>query len=457
MSTAEDIRAISKSLERVSKRLRRVEVLARLADTVSTFLELSDTPDVYTGQAGWAAFVNNAEDGLEFQPVGSACVAFVCGPVGWRATGGADPRTLVHEVAFQLSPNGDDRGVYAVDLQQVQFNDTYIAAAPYSVILSNEDNKIESDCDYSGITGPWNEIRDNSQQNFILGYTNEIFTDSFGNTVFGGGHDLDDSVSNSVMGINHDLDGAYGCVLFGEQNDAIQNVNDNPLYSVSGGLLNVLEGDIFTCFQFGEDNKMYGLGSASDEQVWECGQFGFRHYAQNVYTGWQFGQSTKSFLANADAAGEYYNGRILNSGDYEKDHPSDGTGEVGGFNQDSWFSQSDVITTWNVAWTTGRFQFPIIQDSSWLFFMYVITTEKGCVNTHGWKIEGQIENDGGTTTILFSTVTNLYRDVATKEVQVVADDANDRLAVQFRDTAGPDATWTNVQISMFTVEVGAEV
>ena len=47
--------------------------------------------------------------------------------------------------------------------------------------------------------------------------------------------------------------------------------------------------------------------------------------------------------------------------------------------------------------------------------------------------------------------------MVTKECQVVADDANDRLAVQFRDTNGPDATWTNVQISMFTVEVGAEV
>ena len=54
---------------------------------------------------------------------------------------------------------------------------------------------------------------------------------------------------------------------FGESNDAIQNVNDAPIYSVSGGILNILEGDVFVCFQFGEDNKMYGLGSASDEQV----------------------------------------------------------------------------------------------------------------------------------------------------------------------------------------------
>ena len=92
-----------------------------------------------------------------------------------------------------------------------------------------------------------------------------------------------------------------------------------------------------------------------------------------------------------------------------------------------------------------------------MFIIYVNATERGCANTHGWKIEGQIENDGGTTTMLVSTVTNIYRDVATKECQVVADNANDRLAIQFRDTGGPDATWTNIQISMMTVEVGAEV
>ncbi|KKM61172.1 hypothetical protein LCGC14_1534330 [marine sediment metagenome] len=462
--TGSDVRWVTKVIEKLSQRLRFLETLPRPSSTVvDTFLELGDAPDAYGGYKGFAVVVNPLEDGLQFQPFGGvACVAFTCGPIGWRAVGPAaagalEPRTLVHEAAFQLSAEGDNRGDYAVDLQQLQFNDTYVAAAPYSAILTNEENKIEDDCDYSVIGGTWNEIRDNSSQNFVYGYGNEVFTNSFGNTVLGGGHSLDDSNYNSVLGKNHDLDGAYNCFIFGEQNDAIQNVNDAPNNSVSGGLFNVLEGDIFACFQFGEDNKMYGLGSAPDEQVWESGQFGFRHYAQNVFTNWQFGQSTKSFLADADASGEYYNGRILNSGDYENDHPSDGTGEVGGFNQDSWFSQSDIITTWNAAWTTERFEFPIIQDSIWTFLIYVSATERGCANSHSWKIEGVVENDGGTTTLLASTVTNIYRDVATKECQVVADDANDRLAIQFRDTAGPDATWTNVQISMFTVEVGAEV
>ena len=202
---------------------------------------------------------------------------------------------------------------------------------------------------------------------------------------------------------------------------------------------------------------MYGLGSAGDEIVLWSGQFGFKHYAQNVKANFQFGQSTKSYLSDADASGDYYDGRILNSGDYENDTPSDGTGEIGGFNQDSWFSQNDIITTWNAAWTTGRFQFPIIEDSVWLFEAMIAATEKGCANSHAWKIEGFIENDGGVTTMKNTIVTNFFRDVVTKECQAVADNVNNRLAFQFRDTAGPDATWTNIQISIMTVEVGAEV
>jgi hypothetical protein len=388
---------------------------------------------------------------------GAACVVHTCGATGWRAEGGTIARQLVHEVAFQLTTAGNARGASAIDLQMDQFDATYVAAGPFSAILTNEENKIEADCGGSAIVGPWNEITDASELNFIAGHYNQIYTGSYSNNVLGGSHVLDDSTYNLVGGYNHDLDGALGCFVFGEQNSIIQTENDYPTYSICGGILNEQEGDIFVAFQWGEENRMYGLGSAPNEEVLWSGQFGYRHYAQNAQTNFQYGQSTKSFLSNADAAGEYYNGRILNSGDYENDHPSDGTGEVGGFNQDSWFSQSDVIATWNVAWTTGRFEFPIIEDSIWTFTILISMTEKGCVNSHSFKIEGVIENDGGTTTMLASTVTNIYRDTGTKEVQAIADNANDRLAIQYRDTGGPDATWTNVQFSMMTAEVGAEV
>ena len=155
-----DIKNISQVLEKLSKRLRRVEVLSRLADIdqVDSFLDLADTPDSYAGMYGWVPSINNLENGLEFVPVGGACVAFTCGPIGWRGVGGTTPRTLVHEVAFQLDADGDDRGLYAVDLQQARGADTEVAASDYSAILGGRRNTIHPDASYCMLTGHWNGV-----------------------------------------------------------------------------------------------------------------------------------------------------------------------------------------------------------------------------------------------------------------------------------------------------------
>jgi hypothetical protein len=116
-----------------------------------------------------------------------------------------------------------------------------------------------------------------------------------------------------------------------------------------------------------------------------------------------------------------------------------------------------MITAWAATFTTSRFEFPIIEDSIWLFEAWIAGTELGCANSFAWKIEGVVENDGGTTTILAQTVTNIYRDVATKEWQAAADDVNDRLIFQFRDTAGPSSDDCNIQFTMRATEVGWEV
>lgn len=463
---SEQIRELVRSVSNHARRIRRLETL-QTPITLSRPLgghiiqdEGSNLPDqVYLNFEG-ASVV--AED----DPGGGATKVTILGddfcrviplPIGWEIKAGGTYRYLKHSSAFQLTDEGDDRGVDAIDLQMEQFNATYVAAADTSAILTNEQNKIEADCTYSVIIGQWNEILDNSGNNYIIGFSNEILNNSGAVCILGHAMDVDEGSYGTLLGYNHEIDDALGFTIWGEQNEQLENVNDYPTYCTQGGILNIAIGNVFGCYQFGEDNKMFSLGSVGAEIVWTSGQFGFRHYAQNVSTNWQFGQSTKSYIPDADASLDMYDGRIVHSGDYSNDHPSDGTGEVGGFNQDSWFSQNDIINTWNVAWTTMRFQFPIIQDSIWTFLIYVSATEKGCVNSHSFKIEGCIENDGGVTTMLASTVTNIYRDVVTKECQAIADNANDRLAIQFRDTGGPDATWTNIQISMFTVEVGAEV
>ena len=391
---------------------------------------------------------------------GAACVVHTCGATGWRATGGTIARTLVHEVAFQLDAGGNARGDYAIDLQQERNAATQVAGGDYSAILSGQRSEIIPGADHCTIIGGWNEIVNtlggaDPYGNWVIGEANEIDGNCVYIFVSGEGHDIADSIYGSYFGSNHDIDTAFGCYSLIEANEIITNVNNYPVYSGSIGISNLLEGDIFNCYQFGESNKMIGLGAGGFDDVERCLQLGLYNYigeqAQHVF---QFGQELNSYLP-AGLAGEFYNGRVMANGDNAREYSSN-TPENTGFNQNSWFNQSTAINTWTVAWISSRFQFPIIEDSIWCFTARIGGTELGCANVYDWEIKGMVCNDGGTTTIKWSTVTNHYRDVATKEWQVVADDPNDRLVFQFRDTAGPDATRCNIQFSMDTVEVGYE-
>ncbi len=388
---------------------------------------------------------------------GGGCVTHVCGATGWRATGGTIVRTLVHEVAFQLDTGGNARGTYAIDLQQDRGLATEVAAANYSVIIGNPRNEIHPDASYSVVVGNWNSIYHTlggaaPSTCFIFGDSNELESDCYALSILGRGHYAEFSNYGSYFGYNHNAEVAFGCYSLIEANDIVANVHDNPTYSGSIGILNLIEGDVFDSYQFGESNTMIGLGAGGSDDIWMCLQIGYDNkLSEQGNTVWQFGRRTSSYLP-AGLAGNFFNGRFIASGDNPRQYPRGA--EYSGFNQNSWFNQNTSIGTWTVAWISSRFQFPIIEDSIWCFTARIGGTEQGCANVYDWEIKGMVCNDGGTTTIKWSIVTNHYRDVATKEWQVVADDPNDRLVFQFRDTAGPDATYCNIQFSMDTVEVG---
>lgn len=385
-------------------------------------------------------------------------------PVGWEIQEGAEYRYMKHSTAFQLSDGGNDRGSYAIDLQQSRFNDDDVAAGNFSAILAGEENEIIDpggfDSEYSVIIGPFNTI-DTGYECYVFGGSNTIDGGAFGSyQVSAFGSSMYDQYSNYLFlaGYNHDSINAFGCFALGEANDLIENVNDNPTYSGAIGVLNQMEGDVYISFMGGEENDLFGTGSPADNiALWDF-LWGFRSYIGNVDTNIMLGQGGRSYEATHTGL---LDGRIVWSGDYPREWPAgsvppEGTGSSSpsGFNQLSWFSQNDKITDWTSSFVTSRFEFPIIQDSIWYFEAKIAGIELGAGNSYSWKIEGVVENDGGTTTILTSTVTNIYRDVATKEWQAAADDANDRLIFQYRDTAGADSTDCNIQFSMHTVEVG---
>jgi hypothetical protein len=79
----------------------------------------------------------------------------------------------------------------------------------------------------------------------------------------------------------------------------------------------------------------------------------------------------------------------------------------------------------------------IATDIVWTFDVLVVGTTQGCTKSFGFRIEGTIENDGGTTTLLNSTVTTIYdADDVSFDARAVADDANDALIIEVRDSDG---------------------
>ena len=125
-----------------------------------------------------------------------------------------------------------------------------------------------------------------------------------------------------------------------------------------------------------------------------------------------------------------------------------GSGVQGG-SQVGFFSgnSSETVTS---AWN-DIYSWYIRTDTTWVFRALVCGIRQGAAESFGYEVTGVIENDGGTTTLLASTVTTLYEDDASYDVQAVADDGNDQLAIQIQDTdnAGNASRW---HITLITSE-----
>lgn len=76
-------------------------------------------------------------------------------------------------------------------------------------------------------------------------------------------------------------------------------------------------------------------------------------------------------------------------------------------------------------------------DRAWAFSCLLVGATSGLAKVFGFRIEGVIENDGGTTTMLNYSVTTLYNgDDTSFEARAQADNTNDALLIQVRDTDG---------------------
>lgn len=119
--------------------------------------------------------------------------------------------------------------------------------------------------------------------------------------------------------------------------------------------------------------------------------------------------------------------------------------------QGSRFVDSTSILAISSAWQDIG-EFSIRTDTTWTFRALVAGIRVGAAESFGYELTGVIENDGGTTTMLASTVTTLYEDDVSYDCQAVADDAADELLIQITDTdnSGAASRWT---VHLLTAEV----
>jgi hypothetical protein len=97
--------------------------------------------------------------------------------------------------------------------------------------------------------------------------------------------------------------------------------------------------------------------------------------------------------------------------------------------------------TWYELWADGSTEKVIIAtDTVWTFHVLLVGTTQGCAKSFGFEIVGVIENDGGTTSILASTVTTIYdTDDTDFDARANANDIDDALRIQVQDsTSGGD-------------------
>jgi hypothetical protein len=95
-------------------------------------------------------------------------------------------------------------------------------------------------------------------------------------------------------------------------------------------------------------------------------------------------------------------------------------------------------TGWTRLWVGGDAGLLTIPaDTALTFIIKLVGTTQGMAKVFSFIIEGAIKNDGGTTTLLASTVTTVYdTDDTSFDARVVADDTGDSLSIEVSDSDG---------------------
>lgn len=440
------------------------------SSSVADFTDLGDVPGSYAGYGGYAVAVNVGETALEFVPfpagggnyhttedavtadvtnvvtlqhnsTGTPAANFGTGLLiqgesdstenrnmarifgSWKTPSDATrlatfnintyKASVVFESAVIVAPTttaglvaGNARGFGAVDLQALRTNAAYVAAGNYSSILGGYGNAINAAAGTSTILG---------------GGYNTIGANAYGAAIVAGKNHTANEVNSVIVGGLNNTNSMENGFIGGGENNELADGGGAQWGAIIGGYGNY------------SDNSFSGIVGGADNIA--GANFGFvgagRENTINADYGAAFG-----FNANGTthASLNLANGSFTSRGD----------------------SQLTLVNVRRQVTHTGANWYELFPnpDSSirlimpgncvWVFDILLSGATSGIGKAFGFRIEGVIENSGGTVTLLTSTVTTLYdADDVSFDARVSADDPNNALLVEVSDSdsGGDTVKW----------------
>jgi len=337
--------------------------------------------------------------------------------------------------AFRIDDDEDVTwGSAAVDLQRTRTEDSQSASGNYSAIGGGRDNTASSYC--ATVGGGKNNTAANADQ-----YGYPTIGGGYGNTAGEDNATVGGGCVNSVTANNSTVGGGYSNSVSGT-NSTIAGGNDNGITgayaSIGGGLENTI-GGAYGVIGGGRSNEAGGLFSVVGG--------GYENDASGA-------SATVAGGRQNEASGDYSSvlgGRLAKADKYGQVAHAASCFASKGDAQTSKFVVREDITHDDANWHTlfldgSSAEMTIATDTVWTFDCLLVGTTAGCAKSFGFAINGVIENDGGTTTMLASNVTTIYEDDSDFDAQAVADDTNDSLRIQVKDsTSGGDTVrWVAV-------------
>lgn len=273
-----------------------------------------------------------------------------------------------------------------------------IAASWISAVAGSEVSQLDLAITGGGLVLEGNAVSPNVRGGFS---GNSITVGVKGATIGGGG------VVSFVNTITDD----YGFIGGGAGNQAGDNAgttSDKPYATIAGGRENVASG-MYTFIGGGKENIASGDFS--------------------------------TVVGGLDGKADKYGQVVSASGWFAAIGDCQGTIQMTGGN-----SVTHSTNAWHTLYLDQTsVETVIATDTVWTFEVFIVGTTQGCTKSFGFHILGVIENDGGTTSMLASTVTTIYdTDDTDFDARANADDAADALQIQVRDsTSGGDTVrWT---------------